>query len=66
VTQYTAAGLTEIADHFDTLASDQTAAKRWQQTQKSKRECDIRAEVWRDAAEMLRSTTIVPLEQKRD
>jgi hypothetical protein len=57
--QYTASGLTEIANHFETLASDQLSSKRWQSTAKAKHECDIRAEIWRDAAEMLRKTQIV-------
>jgi hypothetical protein len=57
--QYTASSLIDIAETFETLASDQLASKRWQSTAKEKRECDIRAEIWRDAAEMLRETQII-------
>lgn len=55
---YTASGLADIADAFDLYASDQLAARRWQSTAKGKRECEIRADVWKDAAEILRATTI--------
>jgi hypothetical protein len=46
--------LEEIASYFDVLASDQVASKRWQSTKRDKTECDIRADVWKDAAEILR------------
>lgn len=39
---------------FETYASDQIASKRFQRSAKAKRECDIRAEVWNDAAAELR------------
>lgn len=59
---YTAASLEEIAEAFETYASDQIACKRWQQTARAKRDCDIRAAVWNDAASILRQTKIT--EQK--
>ena len=56
--EYTAKNLGEIADFFDTLASDQLGCVRFQRTQKAKRECEIKARVWNDAAELLRGTTM--------
>lgn len=55
---YTATSLIEIAEAFETFASDQIASKRFQQTAKAKAECEIRANVWNDAAQMLRETTL--------
>ncbi len=48
--------LKEIADYFDTLASDSEAfaARGW-----SKRENTIRAKVWREAAADVRSIKII-------
>lgn len=56
----TARSLAEIADFFDTLASDQTASIRWQQTKAAKRECQIKADTYHDAAELLRDTELQP------
>lgn len=53
---YTADSLTDIAEAFELYASDQIASKRWQTTQRAKRDCEIRAEVWRLAAADLRIT----------
>jgi hypothetical protein len=39
---------------FETYASDQIAAKRFQSTKKAKAECDLRAEIWNAAATELR------------
>lgn len=50
--------LGEIADYFETLASDQITSKRWQSTVKAKTECDTKAAVWRDAASILRQCKI--------
>lgn len=58
--QYTASSLADIAAHFEDLAADQIGMKRFQTTTRNKRECEIRAEVWRDAASILRDTEIVP------
>lgn len=45
----------DAANVFEIYADDQIAAKRWQSTAKSKRECEIRAEIWREAAKELRN-----------
>lgn len=58
MTQNTARDLSDIADTFDMFASDQIASKRWQTTQRERRECDIRADVWRDAANILRNVVL--------
>ena len=58
--RYSAASLAEIADYFETLASDQIGSKRFQSTKRGKDECDARAAVWREAAEILRATDIAP------
>lgn len=58
VTLYSAKSLAEVAEHFETLASDQIASKRWQSTKKAKDACDAQASVWREAAEILRNTTL--------
>lgn len=55
----TANSLVDIAEYFEMLASDQLASKRWQSTKRAKDECDIRAQVWSDAAATLRETEIV-------
>lgn len=57
----TARNLGEVADFFDTLASDQLRAIP-NKTAKGKRECEIRAEVYQDAAEILRKTEIITIE----
>ncbi len=56
----TVKSLDEIADYFSTLASDQIACMRWQSTKRAKHECEIKAEVWEDAAMLLRNIKIVP------
>ena len=56
--RYTAKSLIEVAEAFETYASDQIAMQRFHQTQKAKEHCRIRASIWRDAAEMLRNLTI--------
>lgn len=45
----------DYADVLDIYASDQIAALRWQKTAKSKREVEIRSEVYADIARELRS-----------
>ncbi|WNV09990.1 hypothetical protein [Tardiphaga sp. 709] len=42
------------AEVFETYASDQIASKRFQSTKRGKDACDIRAEIWSDAASELR------------
>nr|BDD44237.1 hypothetical protein 65 [Balneolaceae bacterium] len=59
MTEYTASSLTDIAEAFETFASDQIASKRFQTSKKAQAECEIRASVWRDAADMVRKTTLV-------
>lgn len=56
----TATSLNDIADAFQQFGNDQMAAKRFQRTAKARTECDIRADVWLDAAKMLRDTQIDP------
>lgn len=56
----TATSLNDIADAFEQFGHDQMASKRFVKTAKGRTECDIRADVWLDAAKMLRDTTIVP------
>ena len=58
--QNTATSLIDIAETFELFASDQIAAKRWQHTVKGKTECDTKAAVWRDAANILRNTKLEP------
>ncbi|MFZ5692428.1 MAG: hypothetical protein ACOY5F_14360 [Pseudomonadota bacterium] len=48
------------AQVFEVYASDQIGSKRFQSTAKAKRECDIRAEVWNDAASELRKAVEKP------
>jgi hypothetical protein len=56
--KYTASSLADIAARFEALASDQIGMKRFQRTVSNKRECEIRAEVWLSAAEIIRQTEI--------
>jgi len=46
--------LDEMAYRFEVYASDQIACRRFHATAKAKRDCDIKAEIWRDAASELR------------
>jgi hypothetical protein len=60
-TKYEAASLEDLASGFEMFASDQRACMgRISKTQRAKRDCAIRAEVWEDAAKILRNTTILP------
>ena len=43
-----------VADFLDTLASDQIACQRWQTLKRDKLVCRIRAEVYADAASLVR------------
>lgn len=56
--QYKFADLNELAEIFKTYASDQIGSMRWQQSARAKRECEIRAEIWRAAENMLRNTIL--------
>lgn len=47
--------LNQLADYFETLASDQEASVRWQTKKRDKEDCVLRAQVWRDAASELRT-----------
>lgn len=42
------------AEVFETYASDQIASKRMHRQKGRKHECDVRAEIWNDAAKELR------------
>lgn len=53
-----AQALDEMAQRFETYASDQLASRRWQQSSKDKRDCVLRAEVWGSAAGDLREAAI--------
>lgn len=55
------AAYTSAAEVFDTYAGDQIASKRWARSEKARRECDIRAEIWTDAASELRKAVAAPL-----
>lgn len=57
--KYTASSLAEIAEAFETFASDQIGCIRMQSTKKAKDECRVRADVWNDAASMLRNVNLV-------
>jgi hypothetical protein len=48
----------DIAQMFEMYASDQLAMKTRYRTQKEKREADIRAEVWKSAADDIRNIDI--------
>jgi hypothetical protein len=56
--EYEAENLAEIADYFDTLASDQRSCVRFKSTQRDKAACLTRAEVWADAANIIRNTKL--------
>ena len=56
--KYTVANLEEIAEAFELFASDQIGCIRMQTTKKAKEMCQERAAVWRDAADLIRNTTI--------
>ena len=60
----TAESLEDIAQFFETLASDQIGSIRWQSTRRAKDECSIKAAVWKDAAALLRQTTIIERSEK--
>lgn len=60
-TEYTAKNLEDIAEVFDTFATQQDAAMRWQTTARAKTECSIKAAAWRDAASIIRNTTLTVL-----
>jgi hypothetical protein len=55
---YTATGLNDVAEFFETLASDQRASVRWQARKKDKEYCEVRARTWEEAARILRETTL--------
>lgn len=58
-TEYTAKDLSEVADAFEMFASDSRAMiGRFSKTAKDRREHEIRAQVWTEAAEMLRNCTL--------
>lgn len=54
---YTAKDLGDIADFFATLASYQRGTIRMQRTKAHKNECELRAKVYDDCADILRKTT---------
>lgn len=55
---YEAKNLNELAEAFEIFASDQRGAIRWQTTQRAKRDCEIKAVVWTDAATIIRNTKL--------
>ncbi len=55
---YEAKDLAEIAEYFETLASDQRACVRFRSTKRDKNECLIVAKIWEDAANIIRNTTL--------
>ena len=57
----TATSLNDIADFFDTLASDQLAMNACRYGNKrEQRDREVEARVWQEAAKTLRETDIVP------
>lgn len=42
--------LEALSGRFRLYASDQIACKRWQSTKRDKATCDLKAEIWNDAA----------------
>lgn len=63
--KYEAKSLVDIAECFEMFASDQRACMgRISKTKTAKRDCAIRAEVWEDAAKILRNTTLKPKADK--
>jgi hypothetical protein len=56
---YFASSLNDLADRFQTIADNiGTMAASMARTERDKRDAAIRAATWREAAEMLRRTTI--------
>lgn len=51
-----AAAYIAAAEVFEVYASDQIACKRFQTTQRGKADCDLRASIWTDAANELRTS----------
>ena len=49
----------ELADMFDQFANDQIASIRWQSSKAAKNACQLRAEVWKDAATIVRNTVLL-------
>lgn len=58
--QYTIQSLDDLATTFETFASDQLASMRWQKSAKGKAECQTKATVWADAADIIRNTVFIP------
>jgi len=54
--QYSATSLAEIADHFEMLADQQVTPDRVPRSQREREVLQARAQVWRDAAQLLRNT----------
>lgn len=55
----TATSLDDIAEAFELFASDQLAMVNRARTKRDRDERKIRADVWNDAAKMLRETELV-------
>ena len=60
MTYYTIQSLDDLATSFETFASDQLASMRWQKSAKRKAECKIKADVWNNAANIIRNTIFIP------
>ena len=59
--KYTVKNLGEIADYFETLASDQLAmASRHFSTKRDQRDRQVEARIWNEAAALVRQTSIEP------
>ncbi len=58
MTEYTAKDLSEVADYFETLASDQRRCVRFQSLKREKQECETTARIWDEAAKILRNMTL--------
>ena len=56
--QYTVASLEELAARFDQFAADEDAVVPLLRSERAKHACAIMAKTWRNAASILRNTTI--------
>ena len=56
--QYTVASLEELAAAFEQFASDEDGCSRTQISKSGEEHCRVAAIVWRQAASILRNTTI--------
>lgn len=56
--RYTVKNLAELADYFDTLASDQRASLRWNKAAKRQLVIETTADAYADCAKIVRNVDI--------